>query len=85
MLHQDLAEFEGNCAYEGQDCSYLDLPRLAAEWGLELTRVPFSLRVLLENIVRNQPTQLTQSREIFVRGYSNAVPMQKFFINLCGS
>ena len=65
MLHQDLAEFEGNCAYEGQDCSYLDLPRLAAAWGLALTRLPFTLRVLLENIVRNQPSNLAATREIF--------------------
>ena len=65
MLHQDLAEFESNCAYEGQDCSYLDLPRLAAAWGLELARLPFSLRVLLENIVRNQPQNLTTTRENF--------------------
>ena len=65
VLHQDLADFEGNCAYEGQDCSYLDLPRLAAAWGLELSRLPFSLRVLLENIVRHQPTQLAQTRTVF--------------------
>ncbi len=65
MLHESLAEFEGNCAYEGQDCSYLDLPRLAVAWGLELPRLPFSLRVLLENIVRNQPQQLSATRQIF--------------------
>ena len=65
MLHQDLAEFEGNCAHEGQDCSYLDLPRLATAWGLELARLPFTLRVLLENIVRNQPKNLSATREIF--------------------
>ena len=65
MLHQDLAEFEGNCAYEGQDCGYLDLPRLTAAWGLALTRLPFSLRVLLENIVRNQPQHLSATRKIF--------------------
>ena len=65
MLHQDLAEFEGHCAYEGQDCSYIDLPRLATSWGLQLASLPYTLRVLLENIVRNQPTQLTPTREIF--------------------
>ncbi len=67
MLHQDLAEFEGSCAYEGQDCSYLNLPRLAAAWGWKLTSLPFSLRVLLENIVRNRPQHLSTTRAIFTK------------------
>lgn len=65
MTPAELTTFEGSCSYAGKHCRYLDLPKLASAWGIELSRLPFTLRVLLENIVRNQPTQLADTRKIF--------------------
>ena len=65
MRHRSLTEFEGNYAYAGQHCSFIALPRVATAWGLELSRLPFALRVLLENSIRNQPLNLAATRTIF--------------------
>ena len=37
----------------GKDYRYYSLPKLAAELGVDLTRVPVTIRIVLESILRN--------------------------------
>jgi aconitate hydratase len=43
---------------------YFSLPKLAAELGKDLSKLPFSLRILLENLLRNEDGKAVVKRDI---------------------
>ena len=60
-----MADYTDNITSAAGSYHYVSLPKVAADWGLDLNALPFSLKVLLENIVRNQPDQHRRTRKIF--------------------
>src|SRR5688572_10893121 len=48
----------------GKSFSYFSLPKLAKARGLDLGRLPFSLRILLENLLRNEDGKAVTKRDV---------------------
>jgi aconitate hydratase len=48
----------------GKTFSYFSLPKLAKARGLDLGRLPFSLRILLENLLRNEDGKAVTKRDV---------------------
>jgi aconitate hydratase len=48
----------------GKTFSYFSLPKLAAQAGKDLARLPFSLRILLENLLRNEDGKAVVKRDV---------------------
>jgi aconitate hydratase len=51
-------------AVAGKTYRYFSLPKLAAALGKDLSKLPFSLRVLLENLLRNEDGKAVVKRDI---------------------
>jgi aconitate hydratase len=51
-------------AVAGKTFSYFSLPKLAKARGLDLGRLPFSLRILLENLVRNEDGKAVTTKDV---------------------
>lgn len=45
--------FQSSIQLNGETFSYVSLPRFAQEYGIDLEKYPFSIRILMENILRN--------------------------------
>ncbi|HMA91949.1 MAG TPA: aconitate hydratase AcnA, partial [Polyangiaceae bacterium] len=60
----------------GETLNYFSLPALAAKTGLDVARLPFSLRILLENLLRNEDGKAVTARDIeaLARWNSTAEP-----------
>src|SRR5262245_34981434 len=48
----------------GKTFSYFSLPKLGKTLGRDLTRLPFSLRILLENLLRNEDGKAVVKKDI---------------------
>ena len=48
----------------GKKFSYFSLPKLAKALGLDLGRLPFSLRILLENLLRNEDGKAVTKKDV---------------------
>jgi aconitate hydratase len=48
----------------GKKISYFSLSKLASALGLDLSRLPFSLRILLENLLRNEDGKAVTKKDI---------------------
>jgi aconitate hydratase len=48
----------------GKSYQYFSLPKLAAALGKDLSKLPFSLRILLENLLRNEDGKAVVKRDI---------------------
>ena len=54
MSDQDIKEYVRSTISVGSDqYIYYSLPKLGAEWGLNLSKVQYSIRILLENPLLN--------------------------------
>jgi aconitate hydratase len=49
---------------DGRTLSYFSLPRFAAAEGVDLERLPYSLRILLENLLRNEDDKAVSAKTI---------------------
>ncbi|MFZ0391915.1 MAG: aconitate hydratase AcnA [Calditrichia bacterium] len=49
---------------DGQKYSYFSLPELGAQGNTELDRLPFSIRILLENVLRKEDGKLVKENDI---------------------
>ena len=48
----------------GRKLAYFSLPKFAEKTGLSVQRLPFSLRILLENLLRHEDGRLVRRRDI---------------------
>jgi len=65
MSDQDIKEYVRSTISVGSDqYIYYSLPKLGAEWGLNLSKLPFSIRILLENALRNCDGYLVTDEDI---------------------
>ena len=48
----------------GKTYRYFSLPKLAAAAGKDLAKLPFSLRILLENLLRNEDGKAVEKRDV---------------------
>jgi aconitate hydratase len=53
VVRFDPSKFRDSIRHSGGDVSIFNLPRLAKESGANLSRLPYSIRVLLESAIRN--------------------------------
>jgi aconitate hydratase len=49
---------------DGREYGYLSLPRLGATLGVDVARLPYSIRILLENLLRNEDGRAVGKAEI---------------------
>ena len=53
-MEKQFTDSEASLKVNGKNYSFFSLPRLAENLGIDLSRLPFSLRILLEGCLRQQ-------------------------------
>jgi aconitate hydratase len=53
-MEKQFTDLAASLQVNGKDHSFFSLPRLAENLGIDLFRLPFSLRILLEGCLRQQ-------------------------------
>ena len=64
MMGRDSFQTRRTLRVAGREYAYFSLPALAARLGLVLDRLPFSLRVLLENLLRHEDGHAVTTADI---------------------
>jgi len=65
MSDKDIKEYVRSTINVGpSQYIYYSLPKLGSEWGLNLPRLPFSIRILLENALRNRDGYLVTDEDV---------------------
>lgn len=57
-------DFKGNISVSGKDYTFYDISKAAEKEGVNISQLPFSLRVLFENLVRNIDGQTVTTADI---------------------
>jgi len=67
-----LDSFQARSTLSGSGCDYFSLPKLAQRGGAQLDRLPFSIRILLENLLRNEDGRLVKADDVRALAQWNA-------------
>jgi aconitate hydratase len=62
--HQDSFGTRSRLTAAGATVDYFSLPALAKVRGIDLDRLPFSIRILLENLLRNEDGRLVRDEDV---------------------
>jgi aconitate hydratase len=69
--HQDSFKTRSRLSVGGSAVDYFSLPALAKARGVGLDRLPFSIRILLENLLRNEDGRLVRGEDVEALGEWN--------------
>ncbi|MCA9647893.1 MAG: aconitate hydratase, partial [Myxococcales bacterium] len=66
MANQSLDSFSTKSEFEvgGKKLSYFSLPKFAASAGVDITKLPFSLKILLENLLRHEDGKAVTKEDV---------------------
>ncbi|MEZ4604399.1 MAG: hypothetical protein R2861_13660, partial [Desulfobacterales bacterium] len=64
MTHPDTFVTKSTLTIENQAYTYFSLPKLAEKQDLELSHLPVSIKILLENMLRNEDGRQVQAMHI---------------------
>ena len=75
MNSKDSFACRQSLAVDGETFEFFSLPAFAQKAGVDLSRMPFSLKVMLENLLRNEDGRfVTKEQIVAVAGGSGGVP-----------
>jgi aconitate hydratase len=63
-VSKDSFETRTELAVDGKKLHYFSLPKLAAATGKDVSRLPYSLRVLLENLLRHEDGKAVSAKDV---------------------
>jgi aconitate hydratase len=73
--HTDSFKTRARLTAGGATVDYFSLPALAKTQGLDVDRLPFSIRILLENLLRNEDGRLVRDEDVrALAGWDPAAP-----------
>ena len=61
----DSFEVRTPLALAGRSLHYFSLPRFAERAGVDISRLPYSLKILLENLLRHEDGKNVRREEVF--------------------